>query len=222
MFETFTERARRVVVFAQAEARMLNHDYIGTEHLLLGVLREGESIGAHALTAAGVSLESARRQLEDIIGAGDAPPTGHIPFTPRAKKVLRLSLEEAQQLGHLYVGAEHLLLGLIREGTGVAAQIIVKLAGDLDRVRGSVVDGLRAEPTEGVPRSRAFERTMAVTISAEEDSGEWPLCPVCRASLHETLARATIRARNPDADDRSPMVIAYCGGCGTAVGPQPI
>src|SRR5213082_1138512 len=139
MFERFTDRARRVVVLAQEEARMLNHNYIGTEHILLGIIHEGEGVAAKALESLGISLEAVRSQVEEIIGQGQAAPTGHIPFTPRAKKVLELSLREALQLGHNYIGTEHILLGLIREGEGVAAQVLVKLGADLSRVRQQVI-----------------------------------------------------------------------------------
>src|ERR671918_24046 len=139
MFERFTDRARRVVVLAQEEARLLNHNYIGTEHILLGLIHEGEGVAAKALESLGISLEAVRQQVEEIIGQGGSSPSGHIPFTPRAKKVLELSLREALQLGHNYIGTEHILLGLIREGEGVAAQVLVKLGADLSRVRQQVI-----------------------------------------------------------------------------------
>jgi hypothetical protein len=140
MFERFTDRARRVVVLAQEESRLLNHNYIGTEHILLGLVHEGEGVAALALTGLGISLEDVRARVEEIIGPGKAAPTGHIPFTPRAKKVLELSLREALALGHNYIGTEHILLGLVREGQGVAAQVLVELGGgDLDQVRQQVV-----------------------------------------------------------------------------------
>ena len=139
MFERFTDRARRVVVLAQEEARMLSHNYIGTEHILLGLIHEGDGIAAKALESLGISLEGVRAQVEEIIGQGQQAPSGHIPFTPRAKKVLELSLREALQLGHNYIGTEHILLGLIREGEGVAAQVLQKLGADLNRVRQQVI-----------------------------------------------------------------------------------
>src|ERR1700760_2341504 len=139
MFERFTDRARRVVVLAQEEARMLNHNYIGTEHILLGLIHEGEGVAAKSLESLGISLEGVRQQVEEIIGQGQQAPSGHIPFTPRAKKVLELSLREALQLGHNYIGTEHILLGLIREGEGVAAQVLVKLGAELTRVRQQVI-----------------------------------------------------------------------------------
>ncbi len=161
MFERFTDRARRVVVLAQEEARMLNHNYIGTEHILLGLIHEGEGVAAKGLEALGISLEAVRSQVEEIIGQGQQAPSGHIPFTPRAKKVLELSLREALQLGHNYIGTEHILLGLIREGEGVAAQVLVKLGADLNRVRQQVIQllsgyqgkeaAISSGPQEGTP-----------------------------------------------------------------------
>ncbi len=182
MFERFTDRARRVVVLAQEEARMLNHNYIGTEHILLGLIHEGEGVAAKALESLGISLEAVRSQVEEIIGQGQQAPSGHIPFTPRAKKVLELSLREALQLGHNYIGTEHILLGLIREGEGVAAQVLVKLGADLNRVRQQVIQLLSgyqgkgepaaagAGPSEGTPSSSLvldqFGRNL--TIAARE------------------------------------------------------
>ena len=139
LFEKFTDKARRVVVLAQEEAKLLNHNYIGTEHILLGLIHEGEGVAAKALEALGINLEQVREQVQDIIGQGQQSPSGHIPFTPRAKKVLELSLREALQLGHSYIGTEHLLLGLIREGEGVAAQVLTKLGADTNKVRQQVI-----------------------------------------------------------------------------------
>ena len=159
MFERFTDRARRVVVLAQEEARMLNHNYIGTEHILLGLIHEGEGVAAKGLESLGISLEGVRSQVEEIIGQGQQAPSGHIPFTPRAKKVLELSLREALQLGHNYIGTEHILLGLIREGEGVAAQVLVKLGADLNRVRQQVIQLLsgyqgKEAVTSGAPEGQ--------------------------------------------------------------------
>ena len=151
MFERFTDRARRVVVLAQEEARLLNHNYIGTEHILLGLIHEGEGVAARALEGMGISLESVRSQVVEIIGQGAQAPTGHIPFTPRAKKVLELSLREALQLGHNYIGTEHILLGLIREGEGVAAQVLQKLGAELHKVRQSVIQLLSGQQGESEP-----------------------------------------------------------------------
>ncbi|HEY3586351.1 MAG TPA: Clp protease N-terminal domain-containing protein, partial [Myxococcaceae bacterium] len=166
MFERFTDRARRVVVLAQEEARMLNHNYIGTEHILLGLIHEGEGVAAKALESLGISLEAVRQQVEEIIGQGQQAPSGHIPFTPRAKKVLELSLREALQLGHNYIGTEHILLGLIREGEGVAAQVLVKLGADLSRVRQQVIQLLHGyqgkEPAAAGAQSESTPATSLV------------------------------------------------------------
>ncbi|MEE1296118.1 MAG: ATP-dependent Clp protease ATP-binding subunit [Bifidobacterium sp.] len=143
MFERFTDRARRVIVLAQEEARALQHNYIGTEHLLLGLIREGEGVAAKALEAKGVTLEDTRKQVEEMIGKGNAAPNGHIPFTPHAKQVLELSLREALQLGHSYIGTEHILLGLIREGEGVGTQVLIKMDVDLAELRNTVIDMIR-------------------------------------------------------------------------------
>ncbi len=167
MFERFTDRARRVVVLAQEEARMLNHNYIGTEHILLGLIHEGEGVAAKALESLGISLEAVRQQVEEIIGQGQQAPSGHIPFTPRAKKVLELSLREALQLGHNYIGTEHILLGLIREGEGVAAQVLVKLGADLNRVRQQVIQllsGYQGKETasSGGPQAEAPSTSLVL------------------------------------------------------------
>jgi ATP-dependent Clp protease ATP-binding subunit ClpA len=152
MFERFTDRARRVVVLAQEEARMLNHNHIGTEHILLGLIQEREGVAAEALESLGISLDAARQQVEEAVGRSQEAPSGHIPFTSRAKKVLELSLREALQLGHDYIGTEHILLGLIKEGDGVAARVLVRLGADLNRVRPQVIEliaGRRGEEVAG-------------------------------------------------------------------------
>jgi ATP-dependent Clp protease ATP-binding subunit ClpC len=183
MFERFTDRARRVVVLAQEEARMLNHNYIGTEHILLGLIHEGEGVAAKALESLGISLEAVREQVEEIIGQGQQAPSGHIPFTPRAKKVLELSLREALQLGHNYIGTEHILLGLIREGEGVAAQVLVKLGADLNRVRQQVIQLLSgyqgkepatagAGPQEGTPSSSLVLDQFGRNLTAAAREGQ--------------------------------------------------
>jgi hypothetical protein len=145
MFQRFTDRARRVVVLAQEEARMLHHNYVGTEHLLLGLLHEGEGVAAGALESLGINREAVRQQVEEIIGHGRKPVSGHIPFTPRTKKVLELSLREALALGHHYIGTEHLLLALLREGQGVAAQVLTRLGADHAQVRERVLAQLTGE-----------------------------------------------------------------------------
>jgi ATP-dependent Clp protease ATP-binding subunit ClpC len=169
LFERFTDRARRVVVLAQEEARLLNHNYIGTEHILLGLIHEGEGVAAKALESLGISLEAVRQQVEEIIGQGGSSPSGHIPFTPRAKKVLELSLREALQLGHNYIGTEHILLGLIREGEGVAAQVLVKLGADLSRVRQQVIQLLSGYQGSSGPGG---EKAGATTGSSSGEPGQ--------------------------------------------------
>jgi ATP-dependent Clp protease ATP-binding subunit ClpA len=169
MFERFTDRARRVVVLAQEEARRRNHDYLGTEHLLLGLTAEGQGVAAKALESLGISLEVVRAQVEEAIGQGQWAPTGQIPFTPRAKTVLELSLREAKQLGHDYIGTEHLLLGLLREGEGVAAQVLVKLGAELSRVRQQVVQVLSASAAGG---QEAGAGTRWVLMRVPEDLRE--------------------------------------------------
>ncbi|WP_297642381.1 ATP-dependent Clp protease ATP-binding subunit [uncultured Gardnerella sp.] len=149
MFERFTDRARRVIVLAQEEARALQHNYIGTEHILLGLIREGEGIAAKALSAKGVELDSTRKQVEEMIGKGTVSPNGHIPFTPHAKQVLELSLREALQLGHSYIGTEHILLGLIREGEGIGTQVLIKMEVDINDLRGTCMDMIRGN--SGIP-----------------------------------------------------------------------
>jgi ATP-dependent Clp protease ATP-binding subunit ClpC len=162
MFERFTDRARRVIVLAQEEARMLCHGYIGTEHILLGLIHEGEGVAARALVSLGISLDAVRQQVEEIIGQGEQAPSGHIPFTPRAKKVLELSRREAEQLGHNYIGTEHILLGLIREADGVAAQVLVKLGADLNRVRQQVIQLLHGHPAGEPVSARSAAQNLRV------------------------------------------------------------
>jgi ATP-dependent Clp protease ATP-binding subunit ClpC len=143
MFERFTDRARRVVVLSQEEARILDHDYIGTEHLLLGLIREGHGLAAKAMESLGITPDSVRQQVEETVGRGQQAPAGHIPFTPQAKNVLRLALSESMALDHHYIGTEHILLGLMREGDGVAAQVLAQLGADRDQVRQQVIQLLR-------------------------------------------------------------------------------
>ena len=186
MFEKFTDRARRVVVLAQEEARLLNHNYIGTEHILLGLIHEGQGVAARALESLGISLEDVRQNVVEMIGRGQEAPSGHIPFTPRAKKVLELSLRESQQLGHEYIGTEHILLGLIREGEGVAAQVLVKLGADLNRVRQQVLQLL-----DGREGEAGAEGETAVTWEADTGlTGEREVRIVgSPAQIAEILAR---------------------------------
>src|SRR3954447_4387878 len=160
MFERFTDRARRVVVLAQEEARMLSHNYIGTEHILLGLIHEGEGVAAKALESLDISLEAVRAQVEEIIGQGQQAPSGHIPFTPRSKHVLELSLREALQLGHSYIGTEHILLGLLREDEGVGAQVLIRSGVTLAAVREKVVQLLVGHGSIGPPRQRLVDAAV--------------------------------------------------------------
>ena len=167
MFERFTDRARRVVVLSQEEARLLNHNYIDTEHILLGLIQERDGVAAKALQSLDIGLESVRAQVEEIIGQGGNPPSGYIPFTPRAKKVLELSLREALQLSHNYIGTEHILLGLLREGEGVAAQVLVRLGADMARVREQVVHLLAAHGEESSsPSDPESERSVGEPLES--------------------------------------------------------
>lgn len=174
MFEKFTDRARRVVVLAQEEAKLLNHNFIGTEHILLGLIHEGEGVAAQALTAMGTTLDKVRAHVEEIIGKGPPPVTGHVPFTPRAKKVLELALREGLQLGHNYTGTEHILLGLVSEGEGVAAQVLVKQGVFLPALRDKVIEILggpvagAADPAAlGVPETPTKDAPWTVTLLHE-------------------------------------------------------
>ena len=221
VFERFTDRARRVVVLAQEEARLLDHNYIGTEHLLLGLINEGEGIAAQALGALDVSLERVRHDVEEIIGRGEAETAAraHIPFTPRAKKVLELSLREALQLGHNYIGTEHILLGLVREGEGVAAKVLEKLGADLARVRETVIELLpgSSESAGRSPRRRRSRRPTEVAPTGSPVSPEdFPTCSSCSAPLAETMA---VKVFELSVDEQPAQAkVAYCGRCGTALG----
>jgi hypothetical protein len=210
VFERFTDRARQVVVLAQEEARMLNHNYIGTEHILLGLIHEGEGVAAKAFESLNISLEVVRHQVEEIIGQGQATPTGHIPFTPRAKKVLELSFREALQLGHNYIGTEHILLGLIREGEGVAAQVLQKLGADLNRVRQIVIQLLSGYTGlgEGV-------LTGSEVTGWHPTARSGPRCPSCSRPLEGELRyRELIAAHLDEREDPMAIVMLFCGSCG--------
>jgi hypothetical protein len=203
MFERFTDRARRVVVLAQEEARHLDHNYIGTEHILLGLIHEGEGVAARALTELDISLEAVRTKVQEMIGHGDEAPTGHIPFTPRAKKVLELSLREALALSHNYIGTEHILLGLIREGEGVAAQVLVKEGGSLDRVRQQVIQiladasQLQAEQVGGTQSRISQQQAMAMVaggpgVYQDEPAELVRVVPVAREVHREAGMRVVL------------------------------
>ena len=223
MFERFTDRARRVVVLAQEEARMLNHNYIGTEHILLGLIHEGEGVAAKALESLNISLEAVRQKVEEIIGHGQQSPSGHIPFTPRAKKVLELSLREALQINHAYIGTEHILLGLIREGEGVAAQVLVKLGADLNRVRNQVLQLLsgfqgKESATSGAPETGSNAPSSSMVLdqfgrNLTKDARENKLDPVIgrEKEIERVMTVLSRRTKN------NPVLIGEPGVGKTAV-----
>jgi hypothetical protein len=206
VFERFTDRARSVLVLAQEEARLLNHPFIGTEHLLLGLIQEGNRLGAKTLESLGITLPAVRQKVEETIGMAGSPPSGSPPFTPRAKKVLELSLREALQLGHSYIGTEHILLGLVREGEGVAATILVGLGADLEPVRQKlmqVMSGSSDDVDSGGVETDAF--------------GTQPRCPQCRAQLTQFARFRTIAVPSGVASDDTQAIlidVVYCSQCG--------
>jgi ATP-dependent Clp protease ATP-binding subunit ClpA len=214
VLERFTDRARRVLTLAKEEARLLNHSFIGTEHILLGVIGEGEGVGAQALRSLGVSQSDVRHKVQDIVGMSSGPPTESPPFTPRAKKVLELSLREAHQLGHHHIGTEHILLGLVREGEGVAAAVLVGLGAGLSRVRQEVITIISGGQL--VPDDELADDTQAIQTGPA--SPREPCCPSCRSTLS-----AAARFRNivvpSDTHDTDPLSIAvvYCLQCGTTL-----
>jgi ATP-dependent Clp protease ATP-binding subunit ClpC len=217
VFERFTDRARRVVVFAQEEARLLNHNYIGTEHVLLGLVREGEGVAAQALTSMGIGLDAVRGQVERIIGQGQAAPTGHIPFTPRAKKVLELSLREALQLGHNYIGTEHILLGLLREGEGVAAQVLQQLGADLNRVRQTVIQLL-----SGYTLGKERGPSAALHEEVQGEGGlPGPRCPRCNADLAVFATYRTITVPDEEENAGREAAFVFCRSCSYTLGMLP-
>lgn len=214
MFERFTDRARRVLVLAQEEARLLNHNFIGTEHILLGLIHEGEGVAAKALESLGVSLERVREKVELTAGPAGYSTTGSPPFTPRAKKVIELSLREALQLGHNYIGTEHMLLGVVREGKGIAAQVLVIVGADLATVRQRVLDLLAVyQPPEAAAGGVSF---------TEHRDG--PRCPVCRRLLEDDVGYRVL-AVSPVAEgggsEPVDVLFVYCLGCGVVIAHTP-
>ncbi|MGP0030008.1 MAG: Clp protease N-terminal domain-containing protein [Acidimicrobiales bacterium] len=207
MFERFTQETRKVLVLAQEEARLLGHGFIGTEHILLGLRREGDGIAAKALESLDVSLVSLRERVKSTIGDAGTAPSGSPPFTPRAKKVLELALREALQLGHHYIGTEHLLLGLIREGEGVATTVLVDLGVEPSRVRQEVIKLMSDHGTD-------------VPVERREEGGgaPEPRCPQCGVGVSEMVRYRSITARPDRGDDTSGSIVVnvlYCGRCGT-------
>ncbi len=208
MFERFTDRSRRVLVYAQEEAARLKHSFMGTEHILLGLIREEAGVAAIALGRCGISLEAARTQVELIVSSPADQADGSPPFTPRAKKILELSLREALQLGHSYIGTEHILLGLIREGQGVGAAVIERLDVDLGLVRQEVI-ALMSGTAEGVVRKRS-------------KVADPPRCQRCGAGLAEDARYRVIEIPQDGrgvAKDPISVRMVYCQLCGIVIGP---
>ncbi len=220
MFERFTDRARRVLVLAQEEARLLHHSFIGTEHILLGLIGEGDGVAAQALAALRITPEAVREKVQETIGMAGTPPSGSPPFTPRAKKVLELSLREALQLGHSHIGTEHILLGLVREGEGVAATVLVNLGADLSRVRQQVMrlvsgHGYAEDVRLGALRQRLEYPSARTRVSP--DTAPEPRCPQCDAGLGEKARFRTISVPADDSEsDRESITldVVYCSQCG--------
>src|SRR6202789_490773 len=214
VFERFTDRARRVLVLAQEEARLLNHSFIGTEHILLGLIHEGEGVAAKALESLGISLEAVREKVEETIGMAGTAPSGSPPFTPRAKKGLELSLREALQLNHSYIGTEHILLGLVREGEGVAATVLVSLGADLPRVRQEVNSLMSGGPERQAGRSAGDPDDAAGHSSPSRE----PRCPHCSGNVTEAARFRTI-AVPPEEGTADPLSlrVVYCMHCGTTL-----
>ena len=218
MFERFTERARQVVVLAQDEARALKHNYIGTEHILLGLLREEEGLAARVLESLDITVEEVRAQVARIVGQGDEVTTGQIPFTPRAKKVLELALREALSLGHNYIGTEHILLGLVREGEGVAARVLVDLGADLFRVRLQVMGLISGRPTVTPPTRPG---PPVDTGRLFPPSGSPPDCPYCRASLAASAGTRLMDLVDEASGVSHAFVVVYCSSCGASLAFNP-
>jgi ATP-dependent Clp protease ATP-binding subunit ClpC len=236
MFERFTDSSRAVLTVAQEEARLLNHDFIGTEHLLLGLLHQGDSIGGQALAALGIELERARHEVTVSVGTGSKVPKGSPPFTPRAKKVLELSLREALQLGHKHIGTEHILLGLIREGEGAAVRVLANLGVNLETVRQRVIDliAVRAERGGIEPRGAFARRPAMRTVGVHRTPGQEktnpegrdevgslePHCPGCHADLTVAARFRTISVPPDPADETAlamATIVVYCSACGAAL-----
>jgi ATP-dependent Clp protease ATP-binding subunit ClpA len=222
VFERLTERARTVLVLAQEEARALHHGYIGTEHILLGLITEGDGVGAYALGAFGVTLPAVRHEVAELLGEAKEPVRsgrrGSPPFTPRAKKVLELSWREALRLGHKYIGTEHLLLGIISEGEGVAAQVLVRLGIDLESARLGIESIMSGWPVEG-PLIRSAAGTVVQSAHMERSNAE-PRCPQCHAPLSQE-ARFRTMLVPPDTDEGAQeprrTIVVYCGACGVSL-----
>jgi ATP-dependent Clp protease ATP-binding subunit ClpC len=221
MFERFTDRARRVVVLAQEEARGLSHNYIGTEHILLGVLSVGEGLGAQALDASGIRLEPMRDAVEAEIGRGASAPKGHIPFTPRAKRSLELALREALKLGHNYIGTEHVLLGILREGKGVAVKLLEENAESLDEIRKQILalmSNFTARAVGGEDVYLAARAAEEMLKEGKEPPGTAeiaaPLCPSCRGDLESSAAYRIGEVPEHNGEGRASVLFVFCRTCG--------
>jgi ATP-dependent Clp protease ATP-binding subunit ClpC len=219
MFERFTDRARRVIVLAQEEARQLKHDSIGTEHLLLGLLSERDGVAAQALAAMDITLDAARALVEEKVGPGTAAPAGNMPFKPRAKKTLELSLREALELAHNSIGTEHILLGMVQAdtkmGPGVGVEVLRVLGAEPDAIRQQVMALISESGPESV-RGGAWSRPA----SASQDPPTGPLCLQCRALTAETAKTAAVTIPGPGGE-ALPFVAIYCGMCGATYGLLP-
>ena len=222
MFERFTARARRVLVLAQEEARLLNHDFIGTEHLLLGLIHEGEGLAAKALEGFGITLDAARAKVEETKGVS-GPSTGSPPFTSRSKKVLELALRESMRLGHDYIDTEPILLGLVREGEGVGTQVLASLGADLARVRQQVIRLLPAGSAPLASPTGWIEEVGMVTVG--KGHADSPRCPRCNAALEGDLAYRVVTAEavgsHDPTDGSLQVIVVYCSCCGSSLGIVP-
>lgn len=216
MFERFTDRARHVVVFAQEEARRLNHNHIGTEHILVALSIESEGIAGRTLDALGVSVEQIREQIEEIVSRGQSAPSSHTPFTKEAKRALELSLREALQLGDNHIGTEHLLLGLIRQEDDVAVRILERLGIDTQ----SVEQEVHRMVMGGVGQTSSASMREGLTVSMEEVSGDAPRCPRCYADLARGLRVGNVTGTDDEEGDETySLTLAWCPECGTVIGP---
>jgi ATP-dependent Clp protease ATP-binding subunit ClpC len=205
VFERFTDRARRVLVLAQEEARLLNHNFIGTEHLLIALIEERDGVAAHSLRDLGITLEAVRNRVEEIIGASASTPSGGAPFTPRTKKVLELSLREALQLNHSYIGTEHLLLGLVREGEGVGAQVLRDLGVELSDVRETVIQRISEFQSESTAEGEPHEPSSPGS----------PRCPNCSSDIEQVLRYRSVTIPPPSPNSLPLSVeVVYCSNCG--------
>jgi len=204
VFERFTDRARRVLVLAQEEARLLDHRFIGTEHMLLGILRLEEGTAADALASLGIRLDAVRTKVAQTVAQAQVPPTGAPPFTPRAKKVFELSVREALQQGHAFISEADILLGLLREGEGVAVQVMVSFGPDIAQIRDAVVERVNRSAPSGAHESQT------------DTSGDVELhCPYCRASIRDAIRYESLKVQPADSQQGGPVwaKVPYCNQC---------